>query len=160
MSMSRPGQGTRLRAGGNDITVKIHPDDGALDFSMFESTIPAGGHVSPHLHREFEEAFYLLEGALMFLLDRDWCEAEAGAAVHIRRGMVHAFRNESGAPARVLVVHSPAIAIRMIEEMAALPAGSDPSASAAVLVRHQSEPVRLELTTQTTPSGSTVAVKT
>ena len=132
-----------MRAGGNDITVKIHPDGGARDLSTFESVVPPGGHVFPHLHREYEEAFYILEGELTFLIGRDWCSSEAGAAVHIQRGTVHAFRNDSGSSARVLVVHTPAAAIHMIEELAALPDGAEPSASAAILARHASEPAVL-----------------
>lgn len=144
MSFSAPGEGPRLRAGGNDITVKIHPDGGARDLSMFESVVPAGGRVFPHLHREYEEAFYLLEGELVFLRAREWRRAEAGTAVHIPRGIVHAFRNDSESAARMLVVHTPATAVHMIEELAALPAGSNPSASAAILARHASEPAELE----------------
>lgn len=144
MSFSGTGEGRRLQAGGNDITVKIGPDDGAHDLSMFESVVPSGGRVFPHLHREYEEAFYLLEGELTFLLDRNWHKARSGSAVHIARGTVHAFRNDSKSHARVLVVHTPAAAIHMIEELAALPADSGPSAAMAILVRHASEPAQLE----------------
>ena len=141
MSLVASGQGKQLRAGGNDVTVKIHPDDGARDFSLFESRIPAGGRVSPHLHRDYEEAFYVLDGELSFLLGDTWSPGRAGATVHIPRGVVHAFRNESDTTARVLVVHTPATAIRMIEELAALPPDADRSLAAAVLARHASEPV-------------------
>ena len=143
MSFSGTGEGQRLRAGGNDITVKIHPENGARDLSMFESVVPPAGRVFPHLHRDFEEAFYLLEGDLAFFLNQDWLQATAGTAVHVPRGTVHAFRNDSERPARVLVIHTPASAIHMIEELAALPFESDPSASARILARHASEPARL-----------------
>lgn len=143
MSLAAPGEGLRLTAGGNEITVKIHPRDGAQDLSMFESVVLAGGQVFPHLHREFEEAFYVLEGELMFLLGDEWKSAAAGTAVHVPRGLVHAFRNVSAVSARVVVIHTPASAINMIEELAGLPADSDPEASAKILARHASEPVRL-----------------
>lgn len=151
MSISGTGEGARLRAGGNDIIVKIGPNDGARDLSMFESVVPAGGQVFPHLHRDYEEAFYLLEGELTFLLDPNWHRARAGSAVHVARGIVHAFRNESKSQARVLVLHTPAAAIGMIEELAALAAGADPSATAAILARHASEPARVEQVR--TPTG-------
>lgn len=153
MSISGPGIGNRLRAGGNDITVKAHPDDGAVDLSMFESMVPPGGRVLPHLHHEFEEAFYVLDGQLTFLVGEAWTVAEAGTAVHITRETVHAFRNDSGLPAKVLVIHTPARAIRMIEEMAALPADAGPAASVAVLTRHASEPARSLAADSLRPDG-------
>ena len=140
MSFSGPGEGAVNDAGGNRLTVKIHPDAGAHDFSLFESVVPPGGRVLPHRHHEFEEAFYVLEGSLEFLLGEEWRGGGRGTAVHVPRNTVHAFRNASGEPARVLVVHTPALAIRMIEELAALPPGSAPAESAAVLARHASEP--------------------
>lgn len=141
MSVVSAGEGRRLRAGGNDITVLVHPDGGARDLSMFESLVPPGGRVRPHLHREYEEAFYVLDGEFSFLVGETWARVGPGSTVHVARGVIHAFANESGRPARLLVVHTPAAAIRMIEEMAALPAEATPAAAAAVLARHASEPV-------------------
>jgi quercetin dioxygenase-like cupin family protein len=142
MSFSGPGEGTSLEAGGNRLTVKIHPDTGAQDFSLLESIVPPGGGVFPHLHREYEEAFYVLNGSLDFLLGTEWHAGGAGTAVHVPRGVVHAFRNSAKEPARLLVVHTPARAIQMIEELAAVPQGSSPAHLAAVLARHASEPAR------------------
>jgi quercetin dioxygenase-like cupin family protein len=139
MSLILPGGGRRAIAGGNQVTFKIGPESGAHDLSMFESRISPGGGVFPHLHREFEEAFFVLEGELEFLLGDSWEAGPSGSAVHIPRGVVHAFRNQSQAPARLLVVHTPASAVRMIEELAGLPMDAPPSAARAILALHNSE---------------------
>jgi quercetin dioxygenase-like cupin family protein len=143
MSLILPGGGRRATAGGNQVTFMIGPESGAHDLSMFESRISPGGGVFPHLHHEFEEAFFVLEGELEFLLGDSWKAGPSGSAVHIRRGVVHAFRNRSLGPARSLVVHTPASAVRMIEELAGLPADAPPGAARAILAFHNSEIVAL-----------------
>jgi len=141
MRVVRPDEGRRAVAGGNDITFKIGPESGARDLSMFESVVPPGGRVFPHIHREYEEAFYVLEGDVMFLIDEDWQPGAAGTIVHIARSVTHAFHNRSEVPARLLVIHTPASAIRMIEELARLTPASSREEVAAILGRHASAPV-------------------
>jgi quercetin dioxygenase-like cupin family protein len=137
------GEGETAVAGGNSVTFKIGPDAGAKDLSMFESLVPPGGRVFPHRHRRYEEAFYVLEGEMAFLLGDDWHSGGAGTAVHVPRGVVHAFHNRSSEATRLLVLHTPAAAIRMIEELAVLGHEGEPTEIAAVLARHDSEPARL-----------------
>jgi quercetin dioxygenase-like cupin family protein len=141
MRLIRPNEGRRAVAGGNEITFKIGPESGAEDLSIFESVVPPGGRVFPHVHREYEEAFYVLEGAVVFLLGEDWQRGAAGTIVHIARGVTHAFHNRSEEPARLLVIHTPASAIRMIEDLAQLTPTSSLQQVAAILGRHASAPV-------------------
>jgi quercetin dioxygenase-like cupin family protein len=63
-----------------------------------------------HEHRAHADAFYVLEGELEFRLGPGGARrvrAEAGTLVLVPAGVVHAFRNESGAPARFLNIHAP-----------------------------------------------------
>jgi len=83
MSFFTPGAGRQAIAGGGQITFKFGPDDGAKDLSMFESVLPPVGGAFPHLHREFEEAFYVLEGEVRFLLGDEWYSGPRGTAVHV-----------------------------------------------------------------------------
>lgn len=147
MSFILPGGGRRAIAGGNQVTFKVGPEDGAQDLSMFESRVGPGGGVFPHLHREYEEAFFVLEGQLEFLVGASWLAGPMGTAVHIPRGVVHAFRNRSLEAARLLVVHTPASAIRMIEELSGLPSDAPPSAVVAILALHNSEVRSVPVTT-------------
>lgn len=143
MRLVRPNEGRRAVAGGNDITFKIGPESGAEDLSMFESVVPPGGRVFPHVHREYEEAFYVLDGEVLFLIGENWQRGAAGTIVHIARSVTHAFHNRSERPARLLVIHTPASAIRMIEELAQLTPTSSREDVATILGRHASAPVAL-----------------
>lgn len=138
MSFIAPGDGARAMAGGNQITFKFGPDQAAEDLSLFESGIPAGGGVFPHMHEEYEEAFYVLEGEVSFLLGSDWRVGGPGTVVHVPKRCIHAFKSPGPSEARLLVMHTPARAVRMIEEMALLTRESPRTDVVAVLARHRS----------------------
>lgn len=70
----------------------------------------------PHIHRNSDESFYILEGTFDFSLAGQAFTAGAGAFVHLPRGMVHTHRAGGGASARALVIQSPAGVERFIEE--------------------------------------------
>jgi mannose-6-phosphate isomerase-like protein (cupin superfamily) len=90
-------------------------------------------YIAPlHRHHEDDEAWYVLEGALSFLLDGERLDAPAGGAVVAPRGTVHTYWNPAPQPARYLLVMTPRIS-RLID---ALHAGGDP---AATFEAHRSE---------------------
>ena len=63
-----------------------------------------------HVHREHADAFYVLEGSLVFGLGpgaREAVQAEAGSLVLVPTGVVHTFGNEGPGDARFLNVHAP-----------------------------------------------------
>jgi quercetin dioxygenase-like cupin family protein len=81
----------------------------------------SGGHVSivetafgprkqgPFLHtHDFDEAFYLLEGELTFQLGDEVMTVRAGEMAFAPRGVPHTFANRSAAPAKYLIVITPA----------------------------------------------------
>ncbi len=64
----------------------------------------------PHVHRAHADAFYVLEGGLVFGVGpgaRDEVPAEAGALVLVPAGVVHTFANEGPGDARFLNIHAP-----------------------------------------------------
>ena len=69
---------------------------------------PSPGGATPHYHRTFSEAFYVLEGTIQLFDGRTWQTGGVGDFLHIPPGGVHAFRNESGAPATMLILFAPA----------------------------------------------------
>ena len=79
---------------------------GSVHQELVVAELEPGGSVDSHLHA-FEEACYVLEGALAFEGD-GWTE-ELGADdyVFVDRGVVHALRNVSDAPARWVEVSAP-----------------------------------------------------
>ena len=75
-----PGNGRRFQVGPNELTVKAGPESGHTLAAVFESTLPPGGGFSlPHLHEEYEEVFYVLEGEIEYRIGDVWTAAPAGA---------------------------------------------------------------------------------
>ena len=129
-----PGRGRRFRVGPNELTVKAGPESGHILTAVFESVLPpGGGYPVPHLHEEYEEIFYVLDGEIEYRTGDDWAVATAGCTVCVPRGVVHAFRNVSAAPARHLAIHSPGVTLTMIEEVGRAGDGQVD----AILARHR-----------------------
>ncbi|AKU15610.1 cupin domain-containing protein [Luteipulveratus mongoliensis] len=61
----------------------------------------------PHFHRTISESFFILSGVVKIHDGHDWGERTAGDFVHVPPGGVHGFRNESGAPASMLLMFTP-----------------------------------------------------
>jgi quercetin dioxygenase-like cupin family protein len=99
----------------------------------------SGGHVSlmenvvaaqsagPPLHKhDFDEAFYMLEGELIFQLEDELFTRGAGEIAFAPRNVPHALANHSDAEARYLLVCTPAGLERMFVRMAAEAEGIEP----------------------------------
>lgn len=76
-----------------------------------------------HVHHADDEAWYVLEGKLMFRVGDDEVEAAAGSAVIVPRGTVHTYWNPSAEPARYIIVMTPTIH-RLIQAIHAMPVRS------------------------------------
>ena len=61
----------------------------------------------PHFHRTLAESFYVLVGRVRIYDGRQWREARPADFVHVPIGGIHGFRNESGAPASMLIHFAP-----------------------------------------------------
>lgn len=61
-----------------------------------------------HVHRDEDDAFYVLEGELVFVVDGDEVVAGPGTFVLVPPGVEHDFANRSDEIVRVLNVHAPA----------------------------------------------------
>ena len=61
----------------------------------------------PHFHRTISESFYVLAGIVRLYNGADWIEARPGDFLLVPEGGVHAFRNESGEPASMLILFVP-----------------------------------------------------
>lgn len=71
---------------------------------------PGGAIGSPrliaplHLHRNDDEAWYVLEGTLIIRVGDEEVEAPAGTSVHVSRGTLHTYWNPGPGPVRYLLV--------------------------------------------------------
>ena len=71
-----PGSGREVSVGRNTLTVKSGPEEGHTLVGMFESAIPPGGGFPfAHVHDEYEEVFYVLEGEVEYRLGESWAVA-------------------------------------------------------------------------------------
>ncbi len=61
----------------------------------------------PHFHRTITESFFVLAGTIRIYDGSRWVDARPGDFVHVPEGGIHGFRNESGAPASMLIHFAP-----------------------------------------------------
>ena len=61
----------------------------------------------PHFHRSISESFYTLSGTVRIYDGQRWVDTGPGDFVHVPEGGIHAFRNESGEPASMLLHFAP-----------------------------------------------------
>ena len=61
----------------------------------------------PHFHRTMTESFFVIDGIVRIFSGDRWIDARPGDFVHVPEGGLHGFRNESGAPASMLILFSP-----------------------------------------------------
>ncbi|HZZ49097.1 MAG TPA: cupin domain-containing protein [Pseudonocardia sp.] len=109
-----------------------------------ELTVPPNfGGPPPHIHHGFDEALYVLEGALTMIEGRSEPKPVlAGGLILAPRGTRHTFANPNDEPARVVGVWSPASALDFMTEIgAALRASGtpDPAELADIYRRHNGE---------------------
>ena len=61
----------------------------------------------PHFHRTISESFYVLSGTIRLYDGNRWIEGRPGDYLFVPEGGIHAFRNESGKPASMLILFAP-----------------------------------------------------
>lgn len=111
-----PDAGPVYAVAGDSYRILARGEDTNGAFALFDALIPPGGGPPPHTHSREDESFYVVQGAIAFQLGDQRQIARAGAYVYAPRGRRHAFRNESDAPARMLVQVTPAGFERFFEQ--------------------------------------------
>ncbi|HEX6878453.1 MAG TPA: cupin domain-containing protein [Nocardioidaceae bacterium] len=94
-----PGQSTHYLATGTTT-------EGRFGLYRWNMGSESGG-AKPHFHRTMSESFFVLDGAVRVHDGHDWRDAHAGDFLYVPPGGVHGFRNESGAPASMLILFAP-----------------------------------------------------
>src|SRR5215207_11461778 len=107
-----------------DVLLRSEESDGVV--SIIDNRVPAHWP-GPFLHRhDFDEAFYVLEGELVFQVEDELITKRAGEIAFAPRGVAHTFTNRSDAPARYLLVCTPAGFERYFARIAAEQEGVEP----------------------------------
>jgi mannose-6-phosphate isomerase-like protein (cupin superfamily) len=79
---------------------------GEFGLYRWDFTGPRSGP-DPHFHRTVSESFYILSGTVRLYDGRQWADAKPGDFLFVPEGGIHAFRNESGEPASMLLLFAP-----------------------------------------------------
>jgi mannose-6-phosphate isomerase-like protein (cupin superfamily) len=77
-------------------------------YSLFEAIVPAKDPgPPPHIHKNEDEAFYVLEGEFTVSMGDEEFRARRGDFAFLPRGISHKFRSESDTVGRLLVIVNP-----------------------------------------------------
>jgi mannose-6-phosphate isomerase-like protein (cupin superfamily) len=137
------GQGHLLTARGNVMAFKAVAAQTGGDFSLMERTVPPGARMPPpHRHVNCSEAFFVLAGTITFRLGEAELSGRAGDFLLVPRGAGHTFGNTGTEPARLLVLHAPAMDA-YFEELHRLWAAGEPpprEAERELMSRYGMEP--------------------
>jgi quercetin dioxygenase-like cupin family protein len=98
-----PGEGHRV---GNVEFLARTADTPRFTFGIID--FAPGRELEAHVHDGEDDAFYILEGELTFVLGADDVAAPPGTFVLVPPGVVHGFRNDGDLPVRILNIHAPA----------------------------------------------------
>lgn len=79
---------------------------GQFGLYRWDFTGPPSGP-DAHFHRSISESFFILSGTVRLYDGRRWADATAGDFLYVPEGGIHAFRNESGEPASMLLLFAP-----------------------------------------------------
>ena len=85
-------------------------------YALAEQLFPLGIETPLHVQPEDDETFYVLEGEVSIRLGDETITAGAGDFVNVPRGLVHCFKNEGSATARMILTFTPAGMERFFEE--------------------------------------------
>ena len=97
----------RYRSGG---TVHYLATGGSTDreFGLYRwDFAPTVSGPDPHFHKTISESFFILSGAVRLYDGEQWIEATAGDFLFVPEGGIHAFKNESGEVASMLLLFAP-----------------------------------------------------
>jgi len=137
------GQGQRREARGSEMWFKATAATTRDRFSLMERTLPPGGRMPPaHRHVGNEEAYFVLDGTVEFHVADEVFQGGPNTFVLVSAGEAHTFGNTSAAPARLLVLHAPALDgyFEDLERLWASPEPPTRDAEVGLMRRHGMEP--------------------
>ncbi len=106
-----PGEGhRRYTARGSVMLFKALAEQDGGDLSLMERTLPPGGRrPPPHRHTSCSEAYFVLDGLVSVVIEGEELSVAREGFVLVPRGTAHTFGNAGAVPARLLVIHAPAM---------------------------------------------------
>lgn len=92
-----------------DLRIKIGATDSEGALSVVEYEILPARRTVAHYHLKIYETVFISEGELRVRVGDEWSTQRAGATILLPIGVVHAWENQSSAPARMLIISTPAV---------------------------------------------------
>jgi quercetin dioxygenase-like cupin family protein len=135
-----------IRFAGLELRFLRSRETGEDSLSLFEMTVQPNARMPvAHHHESWDETVYGLSGVLTMRVDGEDIPLREGETVFVRRGVVHAFRNDGNEPARCLCMLTPGVLGPVyFREMAALVAAGgppDPARMRETMLKHGLVPV-------------------
>jgi len=112
-----PARGHTIAVVGDVYRLLVTGEDTGGRYAQIEAIVLPGGGPPPHVHASEEEGFYVLEGEITFMVDGKSHVAGPGTSLNVPIGTPHAFKNESGQPAKMIITVAPAGLERMFMEI-------------------------------------------
>ena len=137
---SKRATGVSLGRPGWTMLVSGTETGGAIE--LFEEVRETRSGPPPHVHRERDETFYVLEGRYVFTRGHEDVELEHGDSIFVPRGQRHCFRTLTE-PSRTLIIVAPAGLEEFFRQMGVrIAAGATPlEAMTALASSHDAHPV-------------------
>lgn len=102
------GDGKEIKVGNSKIFFKLLSQRTDSRFSITEYELqPKFPGPPAHKHKEFEHAWYVLEGEVSIQLNNEQATIREGGFVFIPKKTVHTFSNKSDSIVRLLVIDTP-----------------------------------------------------
>jgi mannose-6-phosphate isomerase-like protein (cupin superfamily) len=88
----------------------------AGQFCLFENKSDGNTRTPIHVHAKDDETVYIIEGELTAVIDGQPRRLTAGESIFLPRGIPHQLMNMSGNPGRYILIGTPALFDRFLEE--------------------------------------------
>jgi mannose-6-phosphate isomerase-like protein (cupin superfamily) len=137
-----PGGGRRIRLGlGGTVRLKVEGVHSNGQMVLYEFTMPSRTAGPPmHIHEQWDEAFYVLDGEVSFDIASEVHLVPAGGCVFVAGRTPHTFWNASNRPATNLVVLTPSGLESYFDEVSdAMEAGASEHEIHALIEKHAME---------------------
>lgn len=138
-----PREGRSFSTGRSTIQVKVEYGE-QRSFAMFEGAQAPGVPGPPaHVHRDYDEAWYVLKGTMQFTLAGQTFTCPVGSSIFAPRGTAHTFMNPGTEPSRILAITT-AEALPLVEELGQLASAGPPDERTVgeIMARHGTHLVR------------------
>jgi quercetin dioxygenase-like cupin family protein len=88
----------------------------AGQFCLFENESDGNTRTPIHVHAKDDETVYIIEGELTVVIDGQPRRLTAGESLFLPRGIPHQLMNTSGNPGKYILIGTPALFDRFLEE--------------------------------------------